>query len=341
MAPMPVEVAPGYKFAVMALPGSRGSNPPDLLALPNGYFVSRGLPVDALSTWRESIGTLHRDELARCGFYLWALAHSQQPEVLDSENEVLARRVHYLFLALLLAVPYFSAGRLTRLTGANADGTARVRSLTTFARTYATLGAPEPNVSPANLKLAETLATALVRHDQTGKDTRFDRSLRAFRVACEAAYLDERHHEFVRAAEGFVNPRHGTEFTARLSQVCAGRCRQHLRQIYQIRSGIEHLHGIYERMPKYATKRQQFRIALRRCVQAEALARYLLTVYLLHPPLWPHFRTRTSIEAFWALQRPARAHLWPTKLHLPSILQHFDSTAVAQHEDRYLESGRS
>lgn len=333
---MPVDVAQGFKFAVMALPAARGSAPPQMLDLSGGFFASHGLPQNALTTWLDGIGTFHRDELAQCSFFLWSVAQSSTPEVLDQENQQLERLVHYLLLGTLLAIPYFSFGRVTRLTGANSDGTARVRSLTTFSRTYWTLGAPQPAVSASKLRLAAKLATALVKHDTTRSRDRFDRSLRAFRVACESSYLDERHHEFVRAAEGFVVPANATEFTKRLSMLCAGRCQQHLRHIYRIRSGIEHLHGMYDRMPKGATKRERFQLALMRCVEAEALARYLIVTYLQHPDLWDHFRSRASISRFWALKRSRRTALWPTRLHFPSILKSFDGVAVRKSESKYL-----
>lgn len=327
---MHVEVAQGHKFAVLALPESRGAGPPALLSLSDGYAVSRGLPQHALETWHDSIGSLHRDELAQCGFFLWSVAPSQNPEVLDGENEILARRVYYLFLGVLLAIPYFSAGRLTRLTGGNSDGTTHARSITTFHRTNWTLGAPLPNVSASNLRLAAKLATALTQHDSREQPERFDRSMRAFRVACETAELDARFHQFVRAAEGFAVSYGADQFADRLASFCAGRSRDHLEQIYRIRGGIEHLHGPYDRMPKTLSKRERFSFLLKRTVEAEALARYLIVTYLRHPALWPHFESRSTIRAFWSLRPAKRAALWPTKLNFPSILRDFDSAAVAE-----------
>lgn len=329
---MPVEVAPGYKFAILALPNARGGGAPASLILPDGYAVSQDPPATALDTWLENIGRFHRDELAECKFFLWALAPSRAPDILDEENKSLGRQVLYFFLGLLLAVPYFSAGRLTSLTGANADGTTRVRSLTTFHRTWFTLGAPPPALDVPKLRLAARLATSLVQHDRRPRGGRFDRSMRAFRVALESADLDERFHQFVRSAEGFAAPANAVQFTDRLARFCSGRCRQHLNQIYRIRSGIEHLHGPYDRMPKGSSKRQRFSILLQRTVEAEALARYMLVSYLLQPDTWPNFESRPAIDAFYSLPRAKQRALWPTKLHFPSILRDFDFVAVARLE---------
>ncbi len=331
---MPVEVQRGYKFAVISVPDSRaGGSPAPLVQLPDGFAVSPDLPPNALDTWQQNIGLFHRQELEECRLFLWSLAPSAHPEVLDNENEELGKRAYCLFLGLLIGVPYFSAGRLTRLTGANADGTTWARQLTGFSRTYYTLGAPAPVLSTSKMRLAAQLATALHQFNLSPGRERIERSVRVFREACESPHLDDRLHQFVRCAEGLAVPRNAVEFTNRLSRVCAGRNRNHLREMYQIRSGIEHLHGPYDRLPKRLRKGQRHQGLLMRTVEAEALARYLLTTLLMNPTLWPHFRDRTTIDAFWKLPAKQFNTLWPGRLAFPSILRSFDSATVPQNQD--------
>ena len=189
-------------------------------------------------------------------------------------------------------------------------------------------------MSRAKLRLVAKLALALRDHDNNPGKDRIQRALRAFRQACEAPYLDERLHEFVRCAEGFANPPFGqsaVHFAARLSRLCAGRSRHDLKQLYAIRSGIEHLHGLESRLPK-VSKRRRFQLMLMRCAQAEALARHLLTTYLLNPALWRHFRDRSAIDAFWALPPSKLRGLWPSRLGLASVVRHFDSDEVRRRE---------
>jgi len=110
---VPVEVQQGYKFAVIAVPDSRGgASPAPLLQLPNGYAVSPDLPSNALDTWQESIGRFHREELEECRLFLWSVAQSTAPEVLDDENKELCRSAFRLFLGVLIGVPYFSGALL-------------------------------------------------------------------------------------------------------------------------------------------------------------------------------------------------------------------------------------
>ena len=92
--------------------------------------MSRGLPNHALSTWKDRVGRLHQKELSDTRLFLWASTPSQQPHMVDGENESLRVRDYQLYPRIPLAVPYFSSGRVTSRSGANADGTTRVRSLT-------------------------------------------------------------------------------------------------------------------------------------------------------------------------------------------------------------------
>src|SRR6266496_702501 len=92
---MPVEVQRGYKFAVISVPDSRaGGSPAPLVQLPDGFAVSPDLPPNALDTWQQNIGLFHRQELEECRLFLWSLAPSAHPEVLDNENEELGKRAY-------------------------------------------------------------------------------------------------------------------------------------------------------------------------------------------------------------------------------------------------------
>jgi hypothetical protein len=331
-----LQLSRGYKFAVLALAHPRAAVATGpFLPLSDDFALTSSLPDGALDTWLENIGRFHRDELAEESLFLWAVKPSAQTDLLDQENEDLRKEVYRLYLGLLVAVPFFSSGRLTSLTGANSDGVPRVRSLATYPRTFFTLGAATPALTIQRARLAARLGLALKEHDQVNGQGRFARALRTFREACESINLDQRLHQFVRCAEGFVAPpfkQSGVQFTKRLTRVCAGRAARQLKELYTIRGGIEHLHGPFDRLPRTLSQRERRIRLLVRCFEAEALARYLILTYLSNPRLWPHFVTRESIDAFWAL-KPSQFHaLWPTRIHFPSILEDFDYQAVVREE---------
>ncbi len=328
-----VDVAKGYKFAVIAIPGSAaGRCPRSLLDFGNGLAASAGLPAAALDTWNENIGTLHVRELAETNLFLWSLRKSASPEVLDDENEQLARDVYCLYLGLLIAAPDFSGGRVTALTGGNSDGTARVRSVTTYARSWRAPGAVPGSLTASRMQTAARLAIALRKHSSR-PGHRIVRAMRAFREAREAPELDLRLHQFVRCIEGFVVPPFrdsAVHFADRVALVTVGRRRRALKELYRIRSGIEHLHGPYDRMAKRPAGGKLLRL-VQRCIQAEAVARYMLHTYLLQPALWSTFRRRSSVDAFW--QQPAkylRKH-WPSRIAFDSILASFDFADFERH----------
>jgi len=331
---MTIEVRPNYKFAVLAVPETRGRHAAaTLVRLSPEYAVSTALPHKALESWRDDIGRFREEQLQTCSLFLWAFHESRNPDVLDEENEVLSDEVYRLYLGLMLAVPYFSGGPLTLLTGSNADGTARVRSMSSFDRSHHTLGAPEADISMPRLRTAARLAAAFRAHESLPGSERMERSFRAFREASESPYIDTRLHQFVRAAETLVAPPDGATFTNRLARVCAGNSRPALKEIYTLRSAIEHLHGPYERMPASLSKRQRRWRLLMRTLQIEALSRYMLVNYLTTPELWPQFSTLRGVKLFWTQPNRELKKHWPSRLGLTHLLRDFDVAAVQRAED--------
>lgn len=323
-----VGIRRGYKFALLSV-AEAGSAPQTMTKLSAKYFVSSVLPPGVLDTWRANIGRLHERELEETRLFLWALKKSKSPGVLDRENDRLAEDVYRLYLGVLLATPYFSNGRMTLLTGANADGTARARTFTFYSRSYRTLGVPHHYLSVGRLREAETIAASLAKLSRSPHRHRMERTIRAFREACEADRLDHRIHQFVRCAEGFAVPYTAVQFTQRLKKLCVRRCKPALKQLYDIRSGIEHLHGPYDRLPKRPKPGKVTRL-LQRCVQAEILARFLITTYLSQPTLWPWFSDRAAIDGFWAQSDKQLHATWPRRLAFPSATSVLDPAALRQ-----------
>ena len=117
---------------------------------------------------------------------------------------------------------------------------------------------------------------------------------------------------------------------ARLSQLCKGRNKRALKQMYLIRNATEHLQGPYANLPKSMTKAHRHLLLLARCTEAAALTRFLMIEYLLNRGLWSHFRSNDRVKAFWALPAVGRAKLWPTRFHYPTATRSFNPSAVKQ-----------
>lgn len=295
-----LDVLKGRKFAVLALPESRsGPSPATVVDLGAGFAISSALPAGSLRTWQDQLGTIHRDELNECNLFLWALRPSKAPEVLDRENRSLRKKVYQLYLGLLLSVPYMRHGRLTSLTGA-ATESATVRSLTWYPQTFYTVGSPLAPITLRRLQDAAMIGKALGAHSLVPSH-RMVRSLRAFRQATESPELDIRLHQFVRAIDAFLAPPFGKSairFGERFAAINRDQGRAVAKECYEIRSAIEHLRGPYNGMRRYPSGGKHRRL-VRRTIEAETIARYLLFTYFANRELWPHLRSRTSVDELW------------------------------------------
>jgi hypothetical protein len=284
-----------------------------MLNFPGGFAMSRSLPGEAVETWHDQLGSIHREELDRTELFLWAIKRSNAPGIIDAEYRTLAVRVHQLYLGLLLALPYLSNGRVTSLSGANADGYSRARQLTWYARTYYTVGSPVAGLTIERAKHAAQVARALSRHPRSPSH-RMVRVLRTFRKAAECMELDDRLHQFVRVIEGFLGTRNGKEFAARGAHFVSGRwSRDSLEEMYAMRGAIEHLRGPFAEIgmarrpvrhrvrsrPSGRPAGGRLRRLIRRTIEAEIIARYLLFQYFTTGQLWRHFANERTLSDFW------------------------------------------
>jgi hypothetical protein len=334
-----VHLSEGYKFALIAVPGA--ACPELLVRAADNVAASRHLPDRAIETWIDHIGSFHAQELQECELFLWVMQQSQSPDIVDGDNSLLGNKVYDLYLGVLISTDYFWNGRLTCLTGANTDGVARARSLATYSRSYRTLGAPHHNLTTSKIKAAAKVASQLEAHAREPSNQRMIRAIRTFREATEAVHLDQRLHQFVRSIEAFVVPpfkNSAVEFARRLCRVCAGEPFAPLKELYDLRCGIEHLHGPYDRMPQGLSAHERRTRLAERCIQAEALARFILRVFLAHSELWHSFISRASIDAFWQLPDAAFSAAWPSRLAFGGVLNDVDYGEIDRSVDQQAEA---
>lgn len=327
----PIRLQKNNKFAVIAVSNPRDSGlNKSVVELGDGFWASSALPDEAIETWTGNIGRFHAEELEQANLFLWVIKPSESPDVLDEENRILARKAYRLFLGVLLGTPFFGTGRLTIITGGSINEDTRARSLRSYGRIPHTSGAPPPNLTTGKLRFAATLATAIEEHDAFPGNDRVTRALNAFRVAAEASDLGERIHQFVRVGEAFAYPWSAAQFAERIKRVCHGLAQPYLKQMYRVRSSVEHLHGLFARLPK--TVRQSETKAhlrvLRLTVQAEALGRFLLSEYFSNRELWKYFVDEDSVTTFWDQTRTELKSLWPSKLGLYQVGRLFDEASA-------------
>ena len=70
------------------------------------------------------------------------------------------------------------------------------------------------------------------------------------------------------------------------------------KELYDIRSAVEHLRGPFGGLPKRPRGGKRLRLLVR-AIEAETLARFLLFTYFRSPQLWPHFANKHAAAAQW------------------------------------------
>ena len=320
-----VSVRRGYEFAVLALPHASPRHPPShLAAVSDTLAVSSSLPESLLKSWRASIGSRHEQELRNTSLFLWAT----RPLEAGGPEDALRRELFRFYFGLLLELPYFRHGRMTLIMGARRDGEPQVSSILPYAQVWGAAGSPQTTMTLRKLKMAEQLGVALLRLEASPGRNRSERMFRTFREASEARYGDERLHQFVRSTEGIAFARGADEYTERMAELCAGRCRPYLAELYMMRGRVEHLRGPYHNMPRHLSAHGRKVRLFRAAYLAETVARFCLRQYVMDPALWPHFESDQAAAAFWRLSRAQRRRIWRTRLHVPRVLRDFDAAQV-------------
>ena len=129
-------IAPGEKFALIALPKVCVADSITQLSLQSDVFVTRHLPFSLEEHWQKWIGKIRLDQLNEAGFYIVAKLKSNSLEVLDSENQQLMQSVCLFLDSLLIVETPFCAARPFLLTGAVAEHETRVRQITDMLKPF-------------------------------------------------------------------------------------------------------------------------------------------------------------------------------------------------------------
>lgn len=319
-----LQLPEGHKYALLTLPDRHGANEAGILTdLGDGYIASGLLPVVPPEHWKQWLGSLLYGETERSGFYLVVHSPSDHPAVLDAENLDLQKKVYHLYTGLCIAVPYFSHGEIVSLTGAIRAGEADVRQYTRYNRTFYTAGSPHAVINQARLRAAKRMSQSIQHFRATGEMPRFPRILGAFRNAMAAPEMDVRLHQFVRSIEGFLLPKpiNADEFANRAQRIVKGDHREDLKNLYDIRGAIEHLHGPFNAIR--GPEKDRHNTLLRRAIQAETLARYCLRYFLDTPEIWTHFSTSRQTQKLWNLPLTDFETIWSGKLALGAATRDF------------------
>jgi hypothetical protein len=278
---MSFELLPDEKFAVLALRNASTEYFARQLELDlgGGLWIINTTPFDVGATWREWVGSIHSDEIARANLWIIAKQVSRTPSIMDAENEELKLGVWQLFLGLLvLGSPFYEHGYV--LTGAHVAARAQIRE---YSESHHFLvsepGEPHLSIGEGHLRRALTVRAGLGSVFDSDAHMRVRRGLHVFWDGLKQNNPIARLHQFVRATEAIVNPRIGSTkgdmihrcqtFIGRSPEAAAvlGEC-------YDLRSKEEHLWNWEDALPNVPSD-QKHATMIHRVRQAEALARHV------------------------------------------------------------------
>lgn len=326
-------IADGEKYALVGLEVKLKGTPPPEQVAPN-LTVLIDTTFDIPSQWRERLGTIRADEVARCNLFLVSKLTSATPGILDGENQSLQRGVWHFYLGLLLSVMFSPAHKPVMLTGARLDGVVDVRQQRDLELPASQVFRPYPPVVADDILLAAQLGQKL---DAMGLGTvpgglwRFIRTLHIYVETRAKAEILDRIHQYCRCIDGLILPTMGKskqQFKSRTELFIGPGHHGLMGALYEIRSDAEHLHE--NRYLERFDRSVRLDLVKKEAI-VEYIARMALARIISKDALWLHFGNTPALEKFWALSRDERRRVWGESID-PMV-------SVADFDPKYLHDG--
>ena len=137
----------------------KGTLPPEQVA-PN-LWVLTDTTFDVPTQWREWLGSIRANEVARSNLFLINELASATPGILNGENQSLQRGVWHFYVGLLLSVMFSPSHKPVMLTGARRDGVVDVRQQRDLKLPASQVFRPYPPVVADDILLAAQLGQKL------------------------------------------------------------------------------------------------------------------------------------------------------------------------------------
>lgn len=311
-------IARREKFAAVVLSSASRVALTDPLEVTGGLWVLPYAPVDVGRVWRQWIGSIRADEIAKANFWILAKRRSATPDILDQENRDFSEEAHRLFLALLtVGAPSYQHAYV--LSGANVDGVPDVRQFGDLPHYLKSRGRRDFVVGRNTINRAHRARPGLEAVFTSPNHTRLKRGIRAFWNGLIASPPQDRLHQFVRCVEAAVKPRlRGT--AVHFAERCRiflrrdGRSEAVIKECYDLRSAAEHLRD-EDNVLRIYPQADREEIYYRRVRQIESLARHVLFRILTAPNVQANFQDG-AIDQFWNTPEATQRRLWGTGVNI-------------------------
>jgi len=320
-------IKPNQKFSFVGISTVLEDGLPGVIPLGAGVWAAAKLPVGLDADWRKWIGSIRTERIEEdCNLFLCAVMDSDEPGVLDRENQTLNGTVTRLFDALPLTGNVQITGTPILISGAMHDADLGIRHLGDLTAPGIPAGVDYKEVSATMLTEGFALMKARRALEEGAK---WDRLLRVFYIWSKAVReqnTHERLHQFCRCIEGFILPDIGKtrrQFMSR-GELFVGPCqRATMGRLFDMRSKIEHMHP-YE-YPEEMPERERRVELMRMTALAQEIATYCIRQLLLTPAVWSHYADAASLALFWQMDATRRRYLWGSPADLMALDRAFDS----------------
>lgn len=309
---MKLPVAPGEKYGLIAL--NCHTDIESVVNLGNGLWVAPKGALELASHWKEWLGSIRTRSLLEADVLLLATGATEQPEVLDGDNQELLRRVDALYWGLLGATPLHISGQGMRITGANVTGSIEVRSASQLNMTFNMRGLPNGSVTREVAVHASKLAVNLTELLATPGVRRLKMAVSTFMKAFWERDNSEAIHQFIRAVDGVTRAWNKDQFRDRCATFVEGAGLPICRELYIMRSNAEHFREPDVLLPAVPATKAYMR-SWRRPAEAQMLARHCMTRLVERKALWTEL-TDSKGESFWNLESDERERLWGPRMDL-------------------------
>ena len=317
-------IGDGDKYAIIALPtvplDLRSS--PDVAELAPGIWFARALPLAMEPHWRQWLGSVRSEQIAKAKLILLARAKSKAPAILDDENERLGALVGRLYQGLQLAGRIWVDGEVVRITGAKRDGMIDIRQVSTLSAPRITNHVLATSIGMETLRKAVEFVPVL-NSFPGGKYLRLCRVLNAFFSGLAEVDVRERLHQFCRSVEGLILPDIGhtnRQFKSRTELFVGPGEHEYMGRLYANRGATEHMN---DPDAPGATDRERRDAFLEMTVVSEEVARGCLVKVLLNPNVRRYYVDDATLKSFWSLDEESRRSIWGAPVNLLAIRKQF------------------
>jgi len=319
---------PGEKYSLIFIPTNFISNNiPSNFKINKYIWFLKSLPFNLPEHWNRWLGKIVVENLSKDGLFFITKKYSKTPNIVNDEDFLLKNKINDFYFCFLLTSFIKFSSRGYQITGSNNSGEITVNSFSIKDPPKSIPGFRYTNIDKNNLRISKSIYSNIKKMPRKKYFRRFNRALESYNLGLLSDDATIVIHNFVRCIEGFVLPEIGKtkrQFLSRVQVFLSKYDKNLLKEIFEIRSAVEHLHD-----PLSIVKEQSLRLKKKRLIlmtaYLEVIARNCIQKVVLDKNLWEHFKDDISLMNFWKNNNfpNYQKSLWGNPINLEKIKRMF------------------